>query len=70
MFLFSKLNEIVKSTEALLNDVVGYKKFNNNTQNIIAEMKKAEQECYQDWCENTLSNIDDPKSNIRLFELR
>jgi hypothetical protein len=30
-------------------------------------MKKHEQECYQDWCEGTLSNIDDPKSNIRLI---
>ena len=47
----------------------GYKRFLSNTQGILSDMKKYEQECYQDWCEGTLSNIDDPKSNIRLVLL-
>lgn len=61
-----KLLEIIKSTENLLNDVSGYKKLSSYVQNLLGEMRKTKNDYYQDWCDNTLSNIDDPQSNISL----
>ncbi len=58
--------EIIKTSELLLNDVSGYKRFNSNAESVLSEMKKNKQELYQDWCDSTISSMNDASSNISL----
>lgn len=60
-----KLYEIIKNTEFFLSDIPGYKKFQSSTNNLLSDLKHAKQEHFEDWRDNTLSNIHDRNSDIR-----
>ena len=59
-----KLNDIHKNTEFFLSDVAGYKRFLQIVKSLLGEFKRSKQEYFNDWCETTLANISDDKSNI------
>jgi hypothetical protein len=56
-----------KNTGFFLYDVSGYKKFQSSISNLLSEFKRSKQEYFQEWCETTISNMNDQDSNIRYF---
>ena len=56
-----------KNTGFFLYDVSGYKKFQSSISNLLSEFKRSKQEHFQEWCETTISNMNDQDSNIRYF---
>ena len=62
----SIVKNINDSTEFFLNDLAGYKRFRSATANLLTDFKKSKQDYFQDWCENVLSMMNDPNSNVSL----
>ncbi|KIH68598.1 dynein heavy chain, region 2 [Ancylostoma duodenale] len=51
---------------ALLDDLSGYPTLSSRMKSFMQKLKAAEQECYDQWCRETIQAIDDPTDSIAL----
>ncbi|KHJ97218.1 hypothetical protein OESDEN_02812 [Oesophagostomum dentatum] len=61
-----KLERMQSLCATLLDDLSGYHMLENRMKSFAEKLKLAEQECYDQWCRETIQAIDDPSDSIAL----
>ncbi|EYC14495.1 hypothetical protein Y032_0040g239 [Ancylostoma ceylanicum] len=62
----NKLEHMQSLCSALLDDLSGYPTLSSRMKSFMEKLKSAEQECYDQWCRETIQAIDDPTDSIAL----
>ncbi|KAL6730872.1 hypothetical protein Aduo_001798 [Ancylostoma duodenale] len=62
----NKLEHMQSLCSALLDDLSGYPTLSSRMKSFMQKLKAAEQECYDQWCRETIQAIDDPTDSIAL----
>ncbi|XP_077466766.1 cytoplasmic dynein 2 heavy chain 1 isoform X1 [Stigmatopora argus] len=64
--IIPKVEDCVRITEALLSDLSAFKGFINFCDDLLEILRAYEQEQFDDWSRDLLSNLSDPKSGLSL----
>ncbi|KAK6729947.1 hypothetical protein RB195_006787 [Necator americanus] len=62
----NKLAHTQSLCSALLDDLSGYATLDTRIKSFMEKLKQSEQECYDQWCRETIQAIDDPTDSIAL----
>ncbi|RCN33596.1 hypothetical protein ANCCAN_20575 [Ancylostoma caninum] len=62
----NKLEHMQSLCSSLLDDLSGYPTLSSRMKSFMEKLKAAEQECYDQWCRETIQAIDDPTDSIAL----